>query len=447
MSTTGSRATVDRPTTALGKIFLVARREFLERVKTKTFIWSTLLVPVILGGLMFAPLILNKISPAKPATIAVIDETGVVYDALDRDLATDKEDDFIKGGRGEGKVRRYQLEEIDDSKKGREKTLDELSARIEDKSLSAYMVIPKGILETGKEPTYYARNLSNLDQIRRIRRALSDAVISMRLEEKGVAAADAKEILRSVGLDTVKVAGGERSKRGAAIEFIVTLVYVMFIYTNILLYGSALVRSFIEEKTNRVAEVVLSSMTPFQLMAGKIVGIGSVGLAQFLIWASAVMGIYAFRGLSPETSQLFSAIEPWVIGYFVLYFVLGYYLFSTLFCIVGAMSTNEQEAQSAQMPVMMLCIASMLLAVSLGGRPDSPMAVWLSHFPFFSPILMFMRIQVLTPPAWEILLNVLVMLGTIAGMTWIAGRVFRVGILMTGKRATIPEILRWVRAS
>lgn len=447
MSTPGSRAAVDRPTTALGKILLVVRREFLERVKTKAFIWSTLLVPVILSAVMFAPLILNRISPAKPATIGVIDETGVVYPALDRELTTDKDDDFIRPLRGEGTVRRYQLEKIDDSAEGREKTLDELSARIEDKSLSAYMVIPKGILETGKEPTYYAKNLSNLDQIRRLRRALSEAVISMRLEEKGVAATDAKEILKSVGLETVKVAGGERSKRGAATEFIVTLIYVMFIYTNILLYGSALVRSFIEEKTNRVAEVVLSSMTPFQLMAGKIVGIGSVGLAQFLIWASALMGIYAFRGLSPETSQLFSAIEPWVIGYFVLYFVLGYFLFSTLFCIVGAMSTNEQEAQNSQMPVMMLCIASMLLALSLANRPDSTLAVALSHFPFFSPILMFMRIQVLTPPAWEIILNVLVILATITGMTWVAGRVFRVGILMTGKRATIPEIIRWVRAS
>ncbi len=429
------------------KIALVIRREFLERARTKAFIISTILVPVLLGGMMFAPFLLGRIAPPKPSTIAVLDEAGGVYDALDRELSSDEEDDFFTTRGGE-KVRRYQLEAVPSDGRSRDRILDDLADRIEDKSLTAYLVVPEGIIDGTAEPTYYARNLSDLDRFRRIRNALTDAVVALRLERRGVGGSEAKEITRGVEIETVKIgASGERSRRGAATEFFVTLIYVMFIYTNILIYGTTLVRSFIEEKTNRVAEVILSSVTPFQLMAGKIIGVGAVGLAQFLIWAGAALGFYAFRGVSPQTGEFFAAIEPWVVGYFVLYFVMGYFLFASLFCIVGAMATNEQEAQNAQTPVVMLCVVAIILALSIGRQPDTPLAVGLSHFPFFSPILMFTRVQVLTPPLWEILLNVAAMLATIAAMTWVAGRVFRVGILMTGKRATIPEILRWIRAS
>ncbi len=437
-------------TSGLGKIALVVRREFLERARTKAFVISTILVPVLLAAMMFAPLLLSRIAPDKPTTIAVLDETGGgIYEALDRELASDEEEDFLRGRKGESeKVRRYQLERISPEGRSREEILDALAARIDDKSLTAYLALPSGILEGKEEPIYYARNVSDLERIRRIRNGLTDAVIALRLQGRGLGATDAKEITRSVEIETVKIgARGERSRRGAATEFFVTLIYVMFIYTNILIYGTTLVRSFIEEKTNRVAEVILSSLTSFQLMAGKIIGVGAVGLAQFLIWAGAALALYSFRGVSPQTGEVFAAIEPWVVGYFVLYFILGYFLYATLFCIVGAMSTNEQEAQNAQTPVIMIIVAAIILALSLGRQPDTAMAVGLSHFPFFSPILMFTRVQVLTPPLWEILLNVLVLLATIAAMTWVAGRVFRVGILMTGKRATIPEILRWIRTA
>jgi ABC-2 type transport system permease protein len=429
------------------KTLLVIRREFMERAKTKAFIISTILVPVLLGAMMFAPLLLSRLMPDKPFLIAVVDDSGRLVEAMDRELAADAEDDFIEG-EGGAKVRRYQLEATPREGRADGEVLDSISPRIEDKSLGAFLVIPADIIDDGSAPTYYARNLSDLDRLRRIRNALRDAVISLRLENRGIDTAAAKEITASIEVETVKIgASGERSKRGAATEFFVTLIYVMFIYTNILIYGTTLTRSFIEEKTNRVAEVILSSLSPFQLMAGKIIGVGSVGLAQFLIWAAAGAGFYAFRGMSPQTQEVFAAVEPWVLAYFVLYFVLGYFLFATLFCIVGAMSTNEQEAQNAQTPVILICVTAIILSLSLGRNPDTTIAIALSHFPFFSPILMFTRIQVLTPPLWEIAANVAVVLLTIAVGTWAAGRVFRVGILMTGKRATIPEVMRWLRSS
>jgi ABC-2 type transport system permease protein len=442
---------------SFSRIALIVRREFLERVRTKTFILSTILVPVLLGGVMFAPALLSRLSPDKPLKLAVVDETGILYDALDRNLSSDEEDDFIvqrnKSTRTEHRVRRYELEEAGPGGPAGEDLLASLAVRVEEERseedrLDAYLVIPADLMgEEGAEVLYYGRTVSNLNDLRRIRRGLTEVLIAHRLAAEGVDPAKARELTRGVEIDTVKISEGKQSRRGVGEELIVIMVYTMFIYANILFYGSALTRSLIEEKMNRIAEVLLSSVTPFQLMAGKIVGIGAVGLAQFFIWTAAAMGFYAFRGLSPQTQEIFSAIEPATLGYFVLFFVLGYFLYSTLFCIVGAMSTSEQEAQNAQMPVVMGVVVAFVLGISLIGNPTNTLTVAVSHFPYFSPIVMFMRIQALTPPAWEIALNVVAILAFIAGGAWVAGRVFRVGVLMTGKKATIPEIVRWIRTS
>lgn len=430
------------------KILLVIRREFVERVRTKAFIISTLLVPVLLGGMMFAPLLLSRISPDKPLRLAVVDETGFLYDDLDKRLGSDPDGDFLKPRDGGAKIRRYQLDREGGSGTVSESLLDELSAKVEDKEIDAYLVIPADIMAEDHEASYYGKTVSNLEDIRRIQRGLTEVLIARRLSDEGVDPAKAKEITQSASISTVKLgARGEQSKRGAGEELIVIMIYTMFIYTNILIYGTALTRSLIEEKMNRVSEILLSSLTPFQLMAGKIIGVGAVGLTQFLIWVGAALGLNAFRGFSPETEEMFSAIEPMVLGYFLLYFVLGYFLYASLFCIVGAMSTSEQEAQNTQTPVVMIVVVSLILGISMIRQPGNTMTIALSHIPFMSPILMFMRIQALTPPLWEIVLNVVVILVFIMATAWVAGRVFRVGILMTGKKATIPEIVRWIRTT
>jgi ABC-2 type transport system permease protein len=210
-------------------------------------------------------------------------------------------------------------------------------------------------------------------------------------------------------------------------------------------YGSSLARSLIEERMNKVMEVLLSSVTPFQIMAGKMLGLGAAGLTQFGIWSIAAVGLSAGRGRAAGGEAPFS-VEPWMLGLFLLYFALGFFLFAALFCVVGSMCTSEQEAQNTQMPVVMLLVIPMAIALMIVQQPSSPAAVALSHVPFFAPIIMFMRISVLTPPAWEIALNVLVVLATIVASVWAAGRIFRIGILMTGKKATIPEVARWLRA-
>jgi ABC-2 type transport system permease protein len=404
--------------------------------------------------MMLAPMLLAKLSPVKPLKIAILDETQAIYRSLDDSLTSDPEDDFIKPkGKTRGapeapKVRRFQLEAAPEEG-GKDAVLAALSRRIDDESLDAYIVIPADILSGTSEPTYYGRTVSDLWALRRIERAMSEVMISRRLSGEGVDPAKVKDLTRRVDLQTIKLGQkGEKSKSGFAEEWIATMSFVMLLYMNLILYGSGLARSLIEEKTNRVIEVLLSSVTSFQLMMGKILGIGAAGLTQFVIWSLAALGFSRMQAPGgPGGEGAGFQIDPAVLGYFVLYFLLGYFLYAALFCIVGAICTTEQEAQAAQQPVVMLLVVPILVALSVVRQPASTVAVAMSHVPFFSPIIMFMRIQLLTPPMWEILVNVAALLATIAGVVWVSSRVFRVGILMTGKRATIPEIVRWVRAS
>lgn len=443
---------------AFGKIALIVRREFVERVRTKAFILGTILVPLLLGALMLAPFLIGRMMPDKALKVAVVDETGSLYQAIDQGLSSDEKLDFLKpkpgkkaeSGGEDGKIRRYQLQEAKPAAatpEAKAALLDSLSKRIEDESLDAYLVIPADVLTGTGEPTYYGRTVSEIQSLNRIERALGNVFVSQRLSSEGIDPAKTKALTRRVDMQTIKIGvKGRQSKKGFVEEWIATMLYVVLLYTNLILYGSALARSLIEEKMNRVIEVLLSSVTPFQLMAGKIIGIGSVGLAQFVIWVTAALGISAFRGrLGGEES--FNAVEPQTLAFFLLYFVLGYFLYAALFCIVGAMCTTEQEAQQAQQPVVILIVIPFAIAFLIVQQPASTLARVMSHVPFFSPIVMFMRINILPPPALEIFLNVAVILATTAGVVWAAARVFRVGILMTGKRATIPEIIRWVKAS
>jgi len=434
------------------KIGLIVRREFMMRVKTRAFILSTLLIPVFLGAVMLAPILLAKMSPVKPLRIAVLDGTGTLYDSLDRGLSSDPEQDFIKpkGGRSGGetaeKVRRFQLQKAPEGA-GREAILADLQAKVENESIDAYLELPPDILTGQAEPTFYGRTVSDIFATRRIENVISETMVSMRLSGEGVDPAKVKDLTRRADLQTVKIGQkGERSKTGFSEEYLTTMMFVMLLYMNLILYGTGLARGLIEEKTNRVIEVLLSSITPFQLMMGKIIGIGGAGLTQFVIWSLAAMGLSRYQG-SAGSEGVSLHLDPVVIGFFLLYFVLGYFLYATLFSIVGAVCTTEQEAQSAQQPVVMLLVVPIIAAFTIVRSPASTAAVALSHIPFFSPIVMFMRIQLLRPSPWEILLNVGVTVATIAAVIWVSGRIFRVGILMTGKRATIPEIVRWLRTA
>jgi ABC-2 type transport system permease protein len=219
----------------------------------------------------------------------------------------------------------------------------------------------------------------------------------------------------------------------------------MLLYLNMLVYGFAVMRSIIEEKSSRVLEVLLSSLTAKHLLAGKIIGVGAVGLTQFLIWL-IIAGAFAVLGLTASNSVLSNVHIPMMgLIAFGVFFILGYFLYSTMYAALGAMVNSDQEAQQVQWPAMLPTVFSIVLSTPVLQHPNSQLAFWSSMIPFFAPILMFVRIMADTPPLWQTALSIALMLLTTWGLLGLSSRIYRVGILMYGKRPTLPELRRWLR--
>ena len=223
------------------------------------------------------------------------------------------------------------------------------------------------------------------------------------------------------------------------------------VFQALTLYGSFVMRGIIEDKNSRVIEIVVSSVKPFQLMAGKIIGIGAVSLTQLIIWAvlitlASVYGLFIVKQLNPGISAMpLPSISIWIYLSFMIYFILGYFLYATLYAAIGSMANSESEAQSLQAPVAIFLVISFLLMFTVFENSDGSLATILSLIPFFSPILMFYRVSVHSAPIAQVIISIVFLLATIWGAIWVTGRIFRVGILMYGKRPTLPELMKWIR--
>jgi ABC-2 type transport system permease protein len=252
-------------------------------------------------------------------------------------------------------------------------------------------------------------------------------------------------LLKSVDLEPVRLEGGKETRLNGPLMFIVPLVLAMLLYTTLAMYGIAVMRSVLDEKSSRIVEVMLSCVTPKELMAGKIMGVGAVGLTQMLIWtlAGAVVSVPALAGVVGVSGGL--PIPLSLIIYMPVFFVLGFLLYSASFAALGASVNSEQEAQQFQIIVMMPLILSIVVMWFVIRQPNSPLGIVLSLIPFFAPILMPLRLVVASPPVWQTALCFAMMFAGIYLMVAICARIYRVGILMYGKRATLPEIVRWMR--
>jgi len=253
-----------------------------------------------------------------------------------------------------------------------------------------------------------------------------------------------------VSLSTKKV-----SKRGVEEDtggtFIISYFLVLVLYMTLIFYGQAIMRGVIEEKSSRVVEIVLSSIRPFQLMAGKIIGIGAVGLTQYTIWGLFGIGFTTYGGaliadvFPAAASFKFPSIPAYIFIYFIIFFILGYFLFSTLFAAIGSMVNTEKEAQQFMTPVIMMLVIPLLLIVFIMRSPNSSISVILSMIPFFTPTLMLLRVCILLPPFIQVGGSIVLMALTTLLMIWLTAKIYRVGLLMYGKRPRIREIIKWLR--
>ncbi|RKY83518.1 hypothetical protein DRQ09_09945, partial [candidate division KSB1 bacterium] len=328
-----------------------------------------------------------------------------------------------------------------------------LGKLIEKKSIYGFIIIPKDIFKSNTVE-YHARSVSSFIDNERISGAISKVVNKKRLEQEGLDPIKVENLTKRINLKAIKFgAPGETEEKGQT--FAITYILVMIIYMSVLLYGIAVQRSVLEEKSSRIVEIIISSVKPFQLMLGKILGVGTVGLTQFIIWGIFGIGLSKY---SKEIVSFFSkeaaeampgmiSIPAHIFIFFIVYFILGYFMFACFYAAIGSMVNTEEEAQQLQIPIIGFLVIPILLLMYIINSPDSTVSVVLSLIPFFTPILMFCRICVLTPPALEIAISILILTGTIVLLIWLVSKIYRVGILMYGKKPTFAEVVKWIKYS
>jgi ABC-2 type transport system permease protein len=410
----------------------VARREYLQRVHSRAFMVATILGPLILGGMMLIPALAAG-RATRPLKVAVLDTSGTLRQPVEKALAA-----TVVGGQP-----RFLVQPT------AEGSFEQARARANEAvlrgDLDGYLYLPEDALAASRAE-YHGRSASAMMEMRVLERALEDAFVEVRLTAAGLDPGRLKAIMRDVDLRTMRLSdAGTREDRGAGFLFSFLLVFA--IYTAVFMWGQALMTSVIEEKTNRVVEVMVSSVSPDTLLGGKLLGVGAAGLTQMVAWALTMGLVGLYVGSGAVAAGAVPEVGLGTLVAFVTFFLLGFFLYGSLYAAVGAAVNSMQEAQNLILPLMSPVILAMMFMPLVLRSPDSPLAVTLSLIPLLTPLLMFLRISVLAPPWWQVALSVLLTALTIWGVVWTAARIYRVGILMYGKRPTFPEIVRWVRAA
>lgn len=440
----------------MSKIGLVLTREYTTRVKKKSFIIMTLLMPALMAGLFILPGYLATRDDTKVRTIAVYDGSSILLGQLESS-------DYTK----------YQFIPEEEYAK--------IKDNLKTSNYYALLVIQPNLLITN---TVQLLSTSNIpidlkNQIKsKIRSVIEKEKMAAVIKQSGIPDLEAqiKATKTSISINTIKLGeGGEAKKSSTEIGMILGYLFGFVIYMFILLYGQMVMQGVMEEKQSRIVEVIISSVKPFELMMGKIIGIAMVGLTQLAIWI--VLGIAIIsgaRGMMPGAAQqagtaqeilaqsqianqtpaqidtmqdilssLGSVNFPLILGCFIFFFVGGYLIYSSLFAAVGAAVDATEDAQQFMMPIMLPIIFAILVMLSAIKNPEGPVAFWFSMIPFTSPVVMMARIP-FGVPAWQLILSMVLLIITFVGMVWMAGKIYRTGILMYGKKTSWKELGKWL---
>ena len=448
------------------KFFAIVKREYFQRLRSRMFVLITVLGPVMISLFGIAPALVLRIKAGGPVKIAVVDQTGKLYQAvyksvLDNGVQPQSSQDQINAGVptknaserfqqvGEQQEGRFEIQEVRLEGRPLNEVKKELDGRVLAKRLDGYLVLPPDLLKDGN-PQYFGRNTGDVFTRKFLQEALSRAVRQQRLAEANIDPRIVQQLSEPVKLDALKVSASGDGVRDSGEGFALVFGAGFIMYLTILMYGQMILGAVIEEKETRIGEILFSSVKPFTLMMGKLVGVSLLALTQLAIWGLAFLafvvygvGLLAASGMTLNVPQV-----PLIyFVYFGLFFLLGYFIYSTIYALIGSMVTTAQEGGQLSMPVVLFPLIGFYLFLPVSRSPDSSFAFWVSMFPFFSPMTMLVRIVTQTPPLWQIMLSLLLGFGTVALITWLAGRVYRVGMLMSGKKASIPEVVRWVRQS
>ena len=414
----------------------------MERVRTRWFLVATIFGPLFFGALMFLPAWMTTRSEASSdvARIRILDATGTNLGHL---VATE-----LNGG-VVGDTSTQVLPVSPSALAGAESTA---TRDVRQRAIKGYLVLDQGTLE-GRGSRYAGLNATALADMRRIENAVSRELIGLELSRAGLSTVEADRVKRlRGGLRSERVSLTGRGGSGR-VNIMFAMIVGILLYMTILMYGQNVLRGVIEEKQTRVAEVVISSVRPTTLLAGKVLGVGAVGLTQMGIWLLATFVMMRYRVPLMQTFGLQAAPLPMpsvTVGQVVvllIFFLLGYTLYSALFAAVGAMVSSEQEAQQAQMPVVLMLVMSIMFLQPVLLDPDGQLAFTLGLIPVSSPIMMPLRMSTVDVPSWEIGLSILALVAGCYLAVYFAATVYRTGLLMHGKRVTFREVFRWIKAA
>ena len=443
----------------MNKSILILKREYLTRVKKKSFIIMTLLVPLMMAALTILPTYLAMMDDKEERTIAVYDPTSLILNQLESNEFTKFH--YIP-----------------------ENEFQELRKNFKSDIYYAVLHIPINILTTGhaemisdKQVTFDVKNLIT----RRIENIIENEKRKKVIDEIGVPDLEKKlaATKTDITLDTIKLGEeGKAVKSSTEIAMAIGYAAGILIYMFVFIYGTMVMRGVMEEKSNRIVEVIISSVKPFQLLFGKIVGIGLVGLTQIAIWiiltVAITTGLATFAGQGsaetavqaqnimsgPGMQQMANSPEaqnkvveiigmignlniPLIVLGLFFYFICGFILYASLMGAIGSAVDSDEDAQQMMLPVMMPLIFSIIILFAVAKNPEGPLAFWASMVPLTSPVIMMVRIP-FGVSAWEIVLSMSLLLGTILGTIWMAGKIYRTGILMYGKKVNLKEIVKWL---
>ena len=446
------------------KFLAVVKHEYKKIVYKWTFLLGTLLFPVIGLGFAIVPAIIFSLK-GEATRIVVVDASGKILPRLKENLSSE---------RIQEKARQAAKEQIGDLNASQEERMkrganqlasgfdfvdyawtgksvadirQELNTKAAKDEIDAYLLVPADIEAKNASFEFRSRKGGDFVANDTLKDALNQAVRSQRLSDANINEGLVKDLSQNVAFEAKSI-NEKGEEKDSDMLLIASLVIGMLIYITLTIYGQVILGAVVEEKETRIAEVLFSSARPFELMFGKLVGVGLAGLTQLGIWVislALLLGVAATQGGASELVGSLPNISPLMVFYFLVYFVVGYFVYASIFALIGAMVTTVQEGGQFAFPPIMIMLIGFYFCFAVIRDPNSDLSFWVSIAPLFAPLTMPVRILAEMPPFWQIALSIFLNALTIAGLVWLASRVYRVGMLMYGKRATIPEVWKWIR--
>jgi ABC-2 type transport system permease protein len=436
------------------KIILIIGREYLTRVRKKSFIVMTILGPLVFAGILIVPIWLAASDVAEEKIIAVIDESGLLADKVPKE-AIESSDNL-----------RYELVEL---------SVDVAKADLPQTNRYGLLYIPADLnIQSPEGITFYSESSPSVALLRNVEHMLEGHIKDIKLQRSGINKATLDSLETSVHLKTINLTSEGEQKGDSGLATAVGYIGGFLIYGFIFLYGAQVMRGVVEEKSNRIVEIIISSVRPFQLMTGKIIGVALVGLTQFMLWILFTITIItitllvtgggnldeldAMQGMAQPSnagvefgmvfrtgiSEIFETVNViGILAMFVYYFLGGYLLYAALFAAVGSASDTDTDSQQFTLPISAPLIFSVIILTAVLQDPNGSLAVWTSIIPFTSPIIMMMRIP-FGVPVWQLVLSMALLVVGFIFTTWVASRIYRVGILIHGTKINYRTLGKWL---